>query len=125
MAKMKLYYSPGSPYARKARIVAMETKLDKKMEMVNVAVAHRAQRRRREAQSHRQHLLRRCPAQASIRLCRITFSRRRGLPYCGCLGAHSQTWRTSFGRSASSSADNCFGGRAEVGQVQVVFPRDR
>jgi glutathione S-transferase len=39
MAKMKLYYSPGSPYARKVRIVAMETKLDKKMEMVNVAVS--------------------------------------------------------------------------------------
>jgi glutathione S-transferase len=32
MAKMKLYYSPGSPYARKDRIVAMETELDKKME---------------------------------------------------------------------------------------------
>jgi glutathione S-transferase len=31
MTKMKLYYSPGSPYARKVRIVAMETKLDKKM----------------------------------------------------------------------------------------------
>src|SRR4249920_1572498 len=39
MAKMKLYYSRGSPYARKVRIVAMETKLDKKMEMVNVAVS--------------------------------------------------------------------------------------
>jgi len=39
MAKMKLYYSPGSPYARKVRIVAMETKLDRKMEMVNVAVS--------------------------------------------------------------------------------------
>jgi glutathione S-transferase len=39
MAKMKLYYSPASPYARKVRIVAMETKLDKKMEMVNVAVS--------------------------------------------------------------------------------------
>jgi glutathione S-transferase len=39
MAKMKLYYSPGSPYARKVRIVAMETKLDKKTEMANVAVS--------------------------------------------------------------------------------------
>ena len=29
MAKMKLYYSPGSPYARKVRIVAMETKLER------------------------------------------------------------------------------------------------
>jgi glutathione S-transferase len=38
MAKMKLYYSPSSPYARKVRVVAMETKLDKKMEMVNVAL---------------------------------------------------------------------------------------
>jgi len=38
VAKMKLYYSPGSTYARNVRIVAMETKLDKKMEMVNVAV---------------------------------------------------------------------------------------
>lgn len=39
MAKMKLYYSPGSPYARKVRVVAMETRLDRKMEMVNVAVS--------------------------------------------------------------------------------------
>jgi glutathione S-transferase len=39
MAKMKLYYSPGSPYARKVRIVALETGLDKKIEMVNVAVS--------------------------------------------------------------------------------------
>ena len=39
MAKMKLYYSPGSPFARKVRIVAMETKLDKKIEMVNVALS--------------------------------------------------------------------------------------
>ena len=39
MSKMKLYYSPGSPYARKVRILAMETKLDKKMEMVNVALS--------------------------------------------------------------------------------------
>ena len=33
MAKMKLYYSPGSPYARKVRVVAMETRLDRKMKM--------------------------------------------------------------------------------------------
>ena len=39
MAKMKLYYSPGSPCARKVRVVAMETRLDRKMEMVNVAVS--------------------------------------------------------------------------------------
>jgi len=39
MAKMKLYYSPGSPYARKVRVVAIETRLDRKMEMVNVAVS--------------------------------------------------------------------------------------
>ena len=39
MAKMKLYYSPGSPYARKVRVVALETKLDKKIEMVNVALS--------------------------------------------------------------------------------------
>ena len=38
MAKMKLYYSPSSPYARKVRVVAIETKLDKKIEMVNVAL---------------------------------------------------------------------------------------
>ena len=38
MAKMKLYYSPGSPCARKVRVVAMQTRLDRKMEMVNVAV---------------------------------------------------------------------------------------
>lgn len=38
MARMKLYYSPSSPYARKVRVVAMETKLDKKIEMVNVAL---------------------------------------------------------------------------------------
>jgi glutathione S-transferase len=37
--KMKLYYSPGSPYARKVRVVALETKLDKKIEMVNVALS--------------------------------------------------------------------------------------
>ena len=39
MAKMKLYYSPASPYARKVRVVAIETKLDKKIEMVNVALS--------------------------------------------------------------------------------------
>ena len=38
MAKMKLYYSPASPYARKVRVVAIDTKLDKKIEMVNVAL---------------------------------------------------------------------------------------
>ena len=38
MAKMKLYYSPSSPYARKVRIVAIEAKLDKKIDMVNVAL---------------------------------------------------------------------------------------
>lgn len=38
MARMKLYYSPSSPYARKVRIVAIETKLDKRVEMVNVAL---------------------------------------------------------------------------------------
>jgi glutathione S-transferase len=38
MAKMKLYYSPSSPYARKVRITALETRLDKKIEMVNVAL---------------------------------------------------------------------------------------
>ena len=49
MAKMKLYYSPGSPYARKVRVVAMQTRLDRKMEMVNVrGLAGRAQRRRFE-----------------------------------------------------------------------------
>ena len=31
MAKMKLYYSPASPYARKVRAVAIETGLDKKI----------------------------------------------------------------------------------------------
>jgi glutathione S-transferase len=35
---MKLYYSPASPYARKVRITALETKLDKKIEMVNVVL---------------------------------------------------------------------------------------
>jgi len=39
MAKMKLYYSPGSPYARKVRVLAMETGLDRKIEMVNVVVS--------------------------------------------------------------------------------------
>ncbi|HTR84744.1 MAG TPA: glutathione S-transferase [Reyranella sp.] len=39
MAKMKLYYSPGSPYARKVRIVALETGLHKKMDLVNVALS--------------------------------------------------------------------------------------
>ena len=38
MAKMKLYYSPASPYARKVRITAIETRLDKKIEMVNVVL---------------------------------------------------------------------------------------
>ncbi|WP_428669657.1 glutathione S-transferase [Reyranella sp.] len=38
MAKMKLYYSPSSPYARKVRVVAIETGLDKKIEMANVAL---------------------------------------------------------------------------------------
>ncbi len=39
MAKMKLYYSPASPYARKVRVVALLAGLDKKMEMVNVALS--------------------------------------------------------------------------------------
>ena len=38
MARMRLYYSPASPYARKVRAVAMEAGLDKKIEMVNVAL---------------------------------------------------------------------------------------
>ncbi len=38
MAKMKLYYSPSSPYARKVRAMALLTGLDKKMDMVNVAL---------------------------------------------------------------------------------------
>jgi glutathione S-transferase len=38
MAKMKLYYSPASPYARKVRALAIETKLDKKIDMVNVVL---------------------------------------------------------------------------------------
>ena len=36
MARMKLYYSPASPYARKVRAMAIETGLDKKIDMVNV-----------------------------------------------------------------------------------------
>ena len=36
---MKLYYSPISPYARKVRVVAMETRLDRNIELVNVAVS--------------------------------------------------------------------------------------
>ena len=38
MARMKLYYAPSSPYARKVRVLAIETGLDKKMELVNVAL---------------------------------------------------------------------------------------
>jgi len=38
MAKMRLYYSPSSPYARKVRVLALETGLDKKIDMVNVAL---------------------------------------------------------------------------------------
>ena len=38
MAKMRLYYSPTSPYARKVRVLAIETGLDKKIELVNVAL---------------------------------------------------------------------------------------
>jgi glutathione S-transferase len=38
MAKMTLYYSPASPYARKVRVVALESGLDKKIEAVNVAL---------------------------------------------------------------------------------------
>ena len=38
MAKMRLYYSPSSPYARKVRVLALETKLDKKIDMINVAL---------------------------------------------------------------------------------------
>ncbi|MBV8393746.1 MAG: glutathione S-transferase [Alphaproteobacteria bacterium] len=36
---MRLYYSPASPYARKVRAVAIETGLDKKIELVNVALS--------------------------------------------------------------------------------------
>ena len=39
MARMKLYYAPASPYARKVRVVAIETGLNKKMEMVNAALS--------------------------------------------------------------------------------------
>src|ERR1041385_1472299 len=38
MAKMKLYYSPSSAYARKGRGVAIASQLDNKSEMVNVAL---------------------------------------------------------------------------------------
>ena len=38
MTKMRLYYSPSSPYARKVRVLALETKLDKKIDMINVAL---------------------------------------------------------------------------------------
>lgn len=39
MAKMKLYYSPSSPYARKVRAMAIETGLDKKIELSTQAVS--------------------------------------------------------------------------------------
>ena len=39
MAKMRLYYSPTSPYARKVRVLAIETKLDRKIDLVNVALS--------------------------------------------------------------------------------------
>jgi glutathione S-transferase len=38
MAKMKLIYSPSSPYARKVRVLAAETGLDRKIDMVNVVL---------------------------------------------------------------------------------------
>jgi glutathione S-transferase len=38
MAKMRLYYSPTSPYARKVRALAIETGLGKKIELVNVVL---------------------------------------------------------------------------------------
>src|SRR6202045_1997042 len=38
MAKMKLYYSPSSPSARRGRAGAIETGLDKKLDMVNVTL---------------------------------------------------------------------------------------
>ena len=38
MAKMRLFYSPASPYARKVRVLALEAGLDKKLEMINVAL---------------------------------------------------------------------------------------
>ena len=39
MAKMRLYYSPASPYARKVRVLALEAKLDKKIDLINVALS--------------------------------------------------------------------------------------
>src|SRR5260370_22349364 len=39
MAKMTFYSAPTSPYARKVRVVAIETGLDKKMELVNVVLS--------------------------------------------------------------------------------------
>jgi glutathione S-transferase len=39
MAKMKLFYSPASPYARKVRAVAIETGLDGRIDMVPVTVS--------------------------------------------------------------------------------------
>ncbi len=39
MAKMRLYYSPSSPYARKVRVLALETGLDKKIEQIDVALS--------------------------------------------------------------------------------------
>jgi glutathione S-transferase len=39
MAKMTFYYAPTSPYARKVRVVAIETGLDKKMELVNAVLS--------------------------------------------------------------------------------------
>ena len=38
MAKMRLFYSPASPYARKVRVLALEAGIDKKIEMINVAL---------------------------------------------------------------------------------------
>ena len=38
MAKMRLFYSPASPYARKVRVLALEARIDKKLEMINVAL---------------------------------------------------------------------------------------
>ena len=39
MAKMKLYFSPTSPYARKVRAVAIETGLDSKIDLVTATVS--------------------------------------------------------------------------------------
>ena len=39
MAKMKLYFSPTSPYVRKVRALAIETGLDKKMDLIPEAVS--------------------------------------------------------------------------------------